>query len=491
MTYVTAAFFVFSFSILAASIALFLQERFEASSNSLIYVGALLGMASFFAIFIDTFWVYLQKIRPPKILLLYALVGLIITVAIFLFSHNLFVLTLIAALLYGWSFDLYDITLLTIILKRGKSKNYAQNISQKKLSEAIGMIFGLILSGFLLYFGSGFTQVVLLVILISVFIFALHHFDKEEDSHVGLEFSQDSLVNWRGVFSVLAHPSKIQRMLISAGTSVKKEVLLLSHETEEAIRNLPKNAQKKTGEILEASRKRLIEILAKENEIVKEKFPQPDFSFHDMWQSSLSIFHDFLRIFRKKDRKALIIWVATAVIFFSFWDTMAATFQPIFIQKITGDIPSLRGFSGVLLACFLLPILFFQVPFARLADKWGRENFVFLGVLVSGVSLLFLGASSNVWMIIGAGMANSVGYALAFSPAQAMLISEIEKTQKVVQKEHSSGMLRVALNIGNIFGQLGGGILFASLGFLMGFFIFGILLCLFSIFSFIFLLRRK
>lgn len=448
-------------------------------------------MASFFAIFIDTFWVYLQKIRPPKTLLLYALAGLIITVSIFLFSHDFFILTLVAALLYGWSFDLYDITLLTIILKRGKRGNYAQNISQKKLSEAIGMTFGLIFSGFLLYFGSGFTQIILLVILISIFVFALHHFDREEDSHIGLQFSQESLVNWKGVFSVLAHSSKIQKMLISAGTSVKKEVLLLSQETEKAIRNLPSGTKKKAEEILEASRKKLIEILAKENEIVKEKFPQPEFSFHDMWQSSLSIFHDFLGIFQKRGAKPLIIWVATAVIFFSFWDTMAATFQPVFIQKITGDIPSLREFSGVLLACFLLPILFFQVPFARLADKWGRENFVFLGVLVSGISLLFLGASSNVWMIIGAGMANSVGYALAFSPAQAMLVSEIEKTQKVIQKEHSSGMLRVALNIGNISGQLGGGILFASLGFLMGFFIFGIFLCLFSIFSFIFLMRRR
>ena len=493
MTYLVAAFFSFSFSILAASIAIFLQNRFSGHPNAIFFVGAILGLASVGALFIDTFWVSLQKVYRSRFLFFCALGGVMATVAIFLFSGVFPILgwgifTVLAAIFYGWSYDLYDVTILTTILRRGKKENYAQNISQKKFAEAIGMIFGISISGFLLFFGTVFAQSVLLFLLVGVFVFAAKNFDRDGDEKVALEFSEKSLVDWKSVFFVISHPAEIQKKIENAGENLKKEILILSKQTEAALKNLPEKAKKSAEEIKESARKKLIEMLARENEIVKKEFPEPKIRFSKMIAESKKLIADFFEIFRENGR-ALLIWAAIVVIFFSFWDTMAATFQPLFLRKITETSGFLRAFSGVLMAGFLLPILFFQMPFAALADRFGRGKFVLLGILVSGVSLIFLGTAENLSAIFLAGLGNSLGYALAFVPAQAMLAAEIEKSENA-SPEKSAGILRVALNLGNIFGQFLGGLLFAAVGFKTGFFGFGTGLLVFSIFSFFFLFRE-
>jgi len=495
MTYATAAFFSFSFSILAASIAVFLQDRFSNNENAIFLVGLVLGFASVGALFVDSFWAYLQKIRRPRFLLFLALGGLLITVTIFLFSGVFPMLgwtafTILAALLYGWSYDLYDVTILTTILRRGSAEHYAQNISQKKFAEAVGTVFGLMVSGFLIFFGSTFAQIVLLALLTGVFIFVARHFDRDEDDLVPLTFSQKSAVEWKNVFFVLSHPTEIERILKNAGGNLRSEILQLSRETEAAIKKLPENAKKAAEEIKESARKRLIEILAKENEIVRSEFKEPEFHFGEMIRESKIMILEFFEIFRQKG-KLLLLWAAVVVVFFSFWDTMAITFQPLFLQRVAANSEFLRAFSGVVMASFLVPVLLFQMPFAALADRIGRAKFVVLGIFVSGVSLLFLGSAESLWVIFLSGLGNSLGYALAFVPAQAMLAHEIEGMQKgEVAKEKSAGMLRVALNIGNILGQLAGGLVFAAVGFSAGFFAFGILLLLFFIVSLVLLLRH-
>ena len=213
---------------------------------------------------------------------------------------------------------------------------------------------------------------------------------------------------------------------------------------------------------------------------MRSEFPEPEFRWGEMFRES-KLLVEFFALFRG-NKKALILWAAIVVVFFSFWDTMAVTFQPLFLQKISGYSGLLRALSGVIMASFLIPILLFQMPFAALADRFGRAKFVVLGILVSGTA-------KSIGMIFFAGLANSVGYALAFVPAQAMLAVEIEQSERA-SSEKSAGVLRVALNVGNVFGQFLGGLVFAAIGFSAGFFVFGAVLLVFAIFSFVFLLRR-
>lgn len=486
MTYVVAMFFSFTFAILAASIAIFLQNRFLEYENSIFLVGLVLGLASFFAIFVDTFWSYLQNIKSARFLISLSLFGLIITVSIFLLSHNFLFFTIIAAMLYGWSYDLYDITILTTIFKGGERENHAQNIAQKKVAEAIGMIFGLMLSGFFMSIGATFTQIILLALLAAVFIFSRFFFDKKEDSDISLEFSNNYLKSWKNVFLYISHPNELGKLITDSYPKLKANILKLSKETEILIKNLPHKTEEKVLEIKESARKKLLNMIAKEGEIINSHYNsrKKTFSLKEMSMESFQIFKDFLQLFKGKNRKKnLVIWGAIAVIFFSFWDTMAVTFQPVFLQELSEKTPNIASLSGVIMASFVLPVMIFQIPFAKIADRIGREKMIFLGVLLSGISLIFLGTSEKILNIIFAGILNSLGYAMAFSSAQAFFVSEISRTNSEYPKKNPASLLRLALNLGNIFGQICGGILFAILGFSFGFLFFGIILVIYSLVS--------
>ena len=178
MIYITAAFFVFVATILSVSIVMFLMERFEGSpKKAIFYAGLLLGAASFFGIFVDAVWGSLQRKFRPKTLLFWAAIGLMLTVSIFLLSHTMeslqmMLFTILAAFSFGWSLDLYDVTMMTTVLRRSDKSQYAQSISQKKVAEVIGMISGLIISSILWAIGGAiFVQITLLVLLIIVIFF--------------------------------------------------------------------------------------------------------------------------------------------------------------------------------------------------------------------------------------------------------------------------------------------------------------------------------
>src|SRR6185295_2685105 len=141
--------------------------------------------------FVDVFWGYLQSIKPSKPLFIWAIFGLMATVAIFLFSQfniGLFqpfrwaLFTIVAAFSYGWSFDLYDVTMTSYILKISPKEELSQNISQKKVAEAVGMLMGLIVGGVIIFFGSQVAQVFLLFFLFAAFLFVKQYFDRGQDN---------------------------------------------------------------------------------------------------------------------------------------------------------------------------------------------------------------------------------------------------------------------------------------------------------------------
>ncbi len=509
MYYLAAMNFMFVYTILAYSIAVFLKDRFPDTPNAIFLVGLILGTASFFALFVDVFWAYLQRIKAARLLFLWALCGLAFTVSIFLFSQfdvEVFqpfkwaLFTVVAAFSYGWSYDLYEVTMTTYILKRSPKEEFAQNISQKKVSEAIGMLGGLIVGGIALSFGSQVAQTFLLFFLFAVFLFVKHHFDQEEDE-VPLQFSETSLVNWKEVFALIAHPDRVATAVGSAKDSVREGVLKLSHETAEAVKNLPEQAKHTADEVLDTARKKLIDLLMKEEEMQQRKDEKPQFEFKKMMNEVWVLFSEFTHIFSRNTPFA-IFWVMAIVMFFSFWDTMAITFQPLFLARFADQLgPGGKALGGMIMGLFILPVFALQIPFAKMADKRGRYVMILLGIAISGVSLLMLGLIDSVFggrivILIFAGMLNSVGYAAAFSPAQAMFVAQhqkyiYEKTGKKLDNEAGAAPLRLVLNIGNIFGQMAGGFIFAFLGFTSGFLIFGVLLLTIALFTLPFLGKLK
>lgn len=504
LIYISAFFFMFGYTILAYSIASFLMNRFPDHPNAIIFVGFILGMSSFMAIFVDSLWAYMQKIRPPRVLTLWALAGLIITVSIFFFANfgevfaplrwSLF--TFLAAFLYGWSIDLYDVTVTTTILARSSGDNLAQNISQKKVAEALGMVSGIIIASLLVSVGNeSFTQLVLLVFLCFVFAFFLHHFDKEEDESEKLEFADYSLVDWKAVFLNISDKEKIKASLNNAPEGVKNSVIELAEKTGIALKNLPGEAYELSKDVLEASRKTLIEILAKEGEIVqKEGIERQKFSFRDMLLEVKYNFSNFAKIFSWKSLSWPLLWICVCVMVFSFWDTMVVTYQPLFLKEFAKDNAFVNAISGFLIVLFIFPVFAFQVPFSMLADRIGRQKMVIFGLIVSGAAVIILSTTTSIWILILAGMAGGAGYAAAFAPAQAMFVSEFNRSRGLSDdkdSEKSAGSLRIALNAGNIFGQFAGGTVFATFGFAGGFFFFGMIFATLAVLSLVFYFKVR
>ncbi len=495
MYYAGAMNFMFVYTILGYSIAIFLMERFPNNPNAIFLVGLILGMASVFGLFVDVFLSYLQKLFQPRKLILTAIIGLILTVSIFLASQMVDTLkwplfTVVAACFYGWSYDLYEVTMSTMIFESTKNEEYARAISQKKVAEALGMLFGIIISGITLHYGSTIAQIFLLIFLTSIFVFFKLHFNQEADN-VALKFSEKSGIQWKEIFASLSDTEEVKNKLSHTESSLKEKVIALSIKTAEEIRKLPENAlelKKSTQALLESARLTLLDLLAKEEEIVREKVPELPFHPKDMVKEVHNAFASFFRIFNANTPFSLL-WVTFIVTFFSFWDTMAITFQPLFFKNFQENFGI---FSSFFMLFFVLPVFLCEIPFATLADKYGRHIMIFLGISISGISLVFLGLAESafggsIWVILLAGVGNAVGYAAAFSPAQAKFADELERFAKlegkILTSSEISAPLRITLNIGNILGQIAGGLIFSLLGFFNGFFMFGVLLVFVSILS--------
>lgn len=512
MYYIGAFNFMYIYTILSYSIAVFIMERFPANEKAIFFVGVILALASFLGLFLNGIWIYFQKTFSSKILILIATGGIFISVGIFLLSQFIFPIlaipafTLLAACFYIWSYDLYDITMTTIILNRAKDNEQTTQFSEKKIAESIGMLMGIITGGLLMIFGSSTAQFFLFVFLVFLFLYFRTHFENEKDD-IELVFSKESGVEWKKVLKSISKPEAVQSHMKTASQNLQKKVLhvskAVSQEIEKEIKNIPDtavesitHASKKTKTLLNQARILVIDILAKENEIQRKTIPKHNFHIKEIFSEIGSSFMILGNAFSFSTRYAFFL-AAVMIMFFSFWDTMAVTYQPIFLQRFH---ETLGVFTVFIMPLFILPIFLLQVPFARLSQKLGTHIMILMGLGISAISLVLLGTLESLWggsitMLLLAGMGNSIGYTAAFSSSQVHFSQEIKYYFYSIDQPENNGRiaatLRLALNIGNIVGQLFGGVIFALLGFLLGFLSLGMILLFVFLMSLLFVGRLK
>ncbi len=425
--------------------------------------------------------------------------GLLFSVSVFLlgkyFSQDFIIpaLLILAIFSYMWVYDLSEITLNTLIIRRSSSETQSKEFAQKKIAQSVGMLFGIITGGVLSFFGSTISQFFLGVVLFFAFFFFRSHFENQEED-VPLEFSSDS-VNWKEVISHISNPETVKEKLKGAGELLQKKVLEVSQSVSEKLKmEVQELAQlsahapdqvyhvaEKTKLILNEARLILIDLLASENEIVRASVPRRNFRIREIFSEMGKGFSFLSQSFSLSARYALFL-SCLMVIFFSFWDTMAITYQPLFLQRFDA---SLGIFSALILPLFLFPVFVFQYPFALLAEKIGAHVMMVVGLGISGVSLMILGTldtifDNSIWLLILAGMGNTTGYAAAFSAAQGKFVSEMRYKASLEGKTIDDGIfasaLQLALNVGNIIGQLFGGMIFSLFGFYIGFLLIGVFL---------------
>lgn len=185
---------------------------------------------------------------------------------------------------------------------------------------------------------------------------------------------------------------------------------------------------------------------------------------------------------------ARLIAMALVVVFFGFWDTFVITFLVDFLNKIISNnndniLIQTRLFTGyVFIALLAIPAFGGQIPLIALAKKIGTFPVIFAGVILSGVSMFLFGVFEGFFLILLAGLGNSIGYAAAMPLAQgefsdAYNQAYAEKRQlSEIDSNASAAPLKMILNLANVVGLIIGGVLVATVGFNGTFFVLASLL---------------
>lgn len=434
----TGMVWVLSYALLAFSVSLILSKNL-----SVFYVGLFMSITSFIAIFADIPLGYIQKIISSRWLLFLSVLGLIFTTFIFLGGQSVILITFVAVLIYGLSHDLYDITMLSYIFQNSHPEEYSQNISQKNVAEALGLLMGLGITSTFGLIEKIFDPLwIALIFFIVASLFILLFFNKAEYEVQLTDFDAKVLIHQ---FT----PDELMNNLEHFVVGGKKVALDKIAEAKEALSQKMHNKQM---------------IVLKPIRPLQQ-FEQESFSkeLKESFQGVGSIF---------APPKLPLIWSSIIVAFFSFWDTFVITFQPIFIsEQVIKPAGMSHGLTGVIIALFIIPLFVCQVPFAKLADKIGRPFFMYLGTAISAVSVFGFSYSSDVAWIILVGLANSVGYAAAFPTAQAFFAQRFQENYAVlhntqtVDANAAAGPLKMLINFGNVFGTLIGGVLISLFDF--------------------------
>ena len=458
------------------SVILFLQE----STGSLFFAGLALSIASIVSLFFDGPFALLQKKYESRTLFLTAIFGMAFSLLLFLIASKSAFFGFLAAICFRVAFDLSDITATSYVLARCLPAEYGQHLSYKQTSQGVGMLFGFLVSAILLstayflgdatgtiaktihsdleesakHFFSAlfFVKILILFLLCGLFFFAFFLYDRDQD----LPGKKEMLTS-------------LQELEAGTLQELKKRMFRI-------VKNVPNN-QKSSADHIE----------------LKSTEKKDSLRFSDIFLEMARSMGNVLLALRKKPRNIPLLWSMSMVGLFSYWDTFLGTFLPVFFTDVLrhqeGWISQLPG--SLLMLFFILPVLVLLPLTAKLADRYGRYPFMLLGLLLTAGSVFLVGAVpfSALFLLLCGGFGISFGYLFAMSSAKAQSAENMneflamEKHQKQIDSNASSGPMMLVENAGNIVGPVLGGGMIQIFGFRGFFLIFGILLMLLSWYS--------
>ncbi|MFB0964989.1 MAG: hypothetical protein QMC36_04840, partial [Patescibacteria group bacterium] len=159
------------------------------------------------------------------------------------------------------------------------------------------------------------------------------------------------------------------------------------------------------------------------------------------------------------------------------WDTFASSFLIEYLAKISSP-----QMAYVLLGIIAIPAFVAQDFFIGLSKRVGILPIVSVGIVASGVSLVMMSVSDSVWMFLGLGLLNSLGYAAGMGISQGVFLDvyngfyakKFNLTE--IDSNASASPMKIIQNLANVVGLLLGGLLLAIFGFSGFFVVFGTML---------------
>ncbi len=161
---------------------------------------------------------------------------------------------------------------------------------------------------------------------------------------------------------------------------------------------------------------------------------------------------------------------------FTAWEQILFTLIPLFYGPNALNISPKLG--GMLLAFFSLPGIFVSYHAGKMADKVGKKNILFFGLVVMGASLVLFSLSHNLYLIFFFALIASVGWASSL-PALNGLIIDLSYNQR---KGKIVGIWAFFMDAGYVIGPIVGGLIADMAGLRNTFLITGLFFVLASVF---------
>lgn len=485
--YLSVSLWSVVYATMNVSIVIFLAGQLD----SYFLAGFALALGNFCSMFFDIPFNYLQKIFSSRNLFLASIISVASSILLFIFLLLLVdtiffkvIFLFIATIIFSVSYDLYNITVTSYVMAESSPSQYGQNLSYKQLAQAAGLVGGLVISAVLIFMANlvqstaefagaeidhapflAATSLVLLFLfclLVLLFVFALYVFDKE---NVELDF-KNTLEEFPSTLSAGFRSGAIQTIDF----------------VENNLEKLKK--QLKPNQVYMESTKKKKSFLWRE---IKEEL-------------SVNI-KSIAAIFTAENKNYSLIWGTVVMTIFSFWDTYLATFQPAFMNEVMqaqtkGSLLAMVP-GNIIFLIMLLPAFLLLTAFAKLGDKFGKDYFVLFGLLLTSIGCLILGAvklTMFFWILI-AGWLIAIGYAGGMSCVKASFATKfneyiaIYKKQNTIDSNASAGPMMMVENFGNIIGPLLGGAIISFMSFQTFFILFGVMLSVLTVFSFIYFKR--
>lgn len=165
---------------------------------------------------------------------------------------------------------------------------------------------------------------------------------------------------------------------------------------------------------------------------------------------------DFLPVLKEFLQQGELKLLALCTVSLYFWYAVRWVFGQLFLLD--------RGFSysiiGIWLAVSVLPFLLFQIPAGKLSDKIGKSKIIFLGFLISAVSLIPLGFMSSISSLLATTFIVSIGTAFVEPLIEARVTDIVPKERYGAY----SGIFEFTKTLGLMLGPVGSAIFVYSFG---------------------------
>lgn len=441
---------------------------FTLQLNSLALVGIFLWLGNLFAFLFDVpIWI-LQYYFRAKTLFLFWVISQIIAMLIFgnfifnvtdfliaepiwnnvgaLESVTSFFLTdilniilmLVAALCYGFTKEVNDITNISYVLSHATPDQYKSIIARNNLFTGIGSFLWLLSAWFILTLSPKLIVFQVILLIVIIFVIMYHFFDNDQAS-----FSIQDVKKYH-VYFTKGFLEKTKENIVETVSNID-------------IRNTLKNTKYVFLNPIQVSDDMIT---------VREMIDKTKESFIEIYKT----------LQFATDKYLIVYWSFVMLLTFGFWDTFATTFLIDFLDQVK------PGWSFVLLGLIAIPAFGLQGFFWKIADKvWVFTVSVF-GLILSGVSLMmmsFFTTDINMYIVMWLALINSIGYSVCMSLSVATFLETYNVTYADMKKLNkidanaSAAPMKILQNFANVVGLFLGGMILAIAGYGGFFFLFG------------------